>query len=92
MPDEKRSEDRPFRECTIEIIQKAALHILVDPDRQRPWAFDEIVREYSQMSEQSDVEDALEALRGAGLINPVGECYIASRAAVHVYELGILSI
>jgi hypothetical protein len=92
MSDEMPTQDRPFRECTIEIIQKAALHILVDPDQQRPWAFDEIVREYSQIGQQSDVEDALEALRGAGLINPIGACYVASRAALHVFNLGILSI
>ena len=64
----------------------------MDEDRQRPWAFEEIVREYGDVGGQGDVEDALGYLRGAGLIHSVDGCYIASRAAAHVYELGILSI
>jgi hypothetical protein len=92
MPDEKRREESPFGEGKIEVIQRAVLHILVDHDRQRPWAFEEIVRHYGDVGDQSDVEDALGYLRGAGLVRAVDGCYIATRAAVHVYELGILSI
>jgi hypothetical protein len=86
------SERDPFPEGKIEIIQRAALHALVDEDHQRPWALEEIIREYNDVGDQGDVEDALAYLRGAGLVRAIDGCYIATRAAVHVYELGILSI
>jgi hypothetical protein len=86
------SETEPHPEGMIETIQRAILHILVGPDRQRPWAFDEIIREYKDDGDQADVEDALSALTRMGLIHAVDGCYVASRSAVHVFELGILSI
>lgn len=82
----------PPSECKIETIQQAIVHVLVDPYRQRPWHFDEIVREYVGVGDQADVEDALGRLQGVGLIQAVDGCYVASRSAVHAFELGILSI
>lgn len=79
-------------ELQIEIIQRAMLHAFVDPHRQRPWASEDIAREYADISGEGDIEDALGYLKSAGLIYRVDDCYVASRAAVHVYELGILSI
>lgn len=92
MPNEQPTEREPFGENKIETIQRAIIHVLVDPNRQRPWPFAEIVREYGDVGDQADVEDALSSLRRAGVINPIDGCYVASRTAVHVFELGILSI
>jgi predicted transcriptional regulator len=89
---DQRTEGQPFGADTITVIQRSMLHALVDEDRQRPWAFEEIIREYGEVGDQGDVEDALGYLRCAGLVRPVDGCYVATRAAVHVYELGILSI
>jgi hypothetical protein len=90
--DETPTDRDTFRECRIEIIQRAMLHAFVDPHRQRPWASEDIAREYADISGEGDIEDALSYLKSAGLIYRVDDCYIASRAAVHVFELGILSI
>lgn len=92
MSDEQRTPNEPFGDNKIETIQRAMLHILVDPDRQRPWAFEEVVREYRTVGDQSDVEDALGYLQSAGLVRALDGSYIATRAAVHVHELGLLSI
>ena len=92
MSDEKPTQDRPFGADTINTIQRAMLHAFVDHDRQRPWALEEIILEYNDVSDQADVEDALAYLRSAGLIRTIDGCYIATRAAVHVHTLGILSI
>ncbi len=86
------SERDPSPEGSIETIQRSALNILVDQNRQRPWALEEIVREYEGVGEQRDVEDALAYLRSAGLIRAIDDCYVATRAAVHAFELGILGI
>jgi hypothetical protein len=86
------AEHDSFRECRIDIVQRAMLHAFVDPSRQRPWVYDDIVRTYADISKEGDVEDALGYLKSAGLIYRVDDCYFATRAAVHVYELGILSI
>ena len=88
----QRTEGKPFGADTIDSIQRSILNAAVEPNRQRPWSFDEIVREYNEVGDKADVEDALSGLRRAGLINPVDDCYVASRAAVHVFELGILGI
>jgi len=92
MPDEKRSREECFIEGKIEDIQRAMVHVFVDPDRQRPWAIEEMVREYSTVGDQCDVEDALAYLQSAGLVRTIDGSYIATRAAVHVYDLGLLSI
>jgi hypothetical protein len=90
MPDEQPAEREPLGKGKVETIQRAIIHDLVD--RQRPWSFAEIVREHGSVGDQADVEDALSSLQRTGLVNPVDGCYVASRAAIHVFELGILSI
>jgi hypothetical protein len=88
----QRTEGKPFGVDTIDSIQRSILHATVEPNRQRPWAFDEIVREYHEVADQPDVEDALGRLMAVGLIRSVDGCYVASRSAVHVFELGLLGI
>jgi hypothetical protein len=89
----QRTEGKPFGVDTIDSIQRSIIHATVGSDRQRPWAFDEIVREYSDVGDQADVEDALDRLKAVGLIHDTGgNYYTASRAAVQVFELGILGI
>jgi hypothetical protein len=89
----QRTEGKPFGADTIDSIQRSIIHATVGPDRQRPWAFDEIVREYSDVADQADVEDALGRLKAVALIHDTGgNHYTASRAAVQVFELGILGI
>jgi hypothetical protein len=98
MPDEKPTDSNAtpadsdsFKELRVEIIEQATLRKLVDPNCQRPWASDDIAREYADISKEDDIEEALDSLRSAGLIYRVDDCYIASRAAIHAYELGILN-
>jgi hypothetical protein len=81
-----------FKELRVAVIERAALGKLVHPNCQRPWASDDIAREYADISKEDDIEEALDSLRSAGLIYRVDDCYIASRAAVHAHELGILNI
>jgi hypothetical protein len=86
------TEGEPLGACKIDTIQRSVVNILVDPLRQRPWALPEIVREYSGVGDHNDVNDALGRLTSAGLIHAVDGCYVASRSAVHAFELGILGI
>ena len=88
----QRTEGKPFGADTIDSIQRSVINILVDPNRQRPWALLEIVREYREVGDHNDVHDALGRLQAAGLIHAVDGCYVASRSAVHAFELGILGI
>jgi hypothetical protein len=73
-------------------MQRALLHLLVDPDEQRPWSMAEIIRQFRGGDGHAAVEDALAALDGAGLINRAAEMVSAARPAVHVYRLGLLAV
>jgi hypothetical protein len=81
-----------FKELRVAVIERAALGKLVHPNNQRPWAAEDIAREYADISKDDDIEEALDSLRSAGLIYRVDDCYIASRAAIHAHELGILNL
>jgi hypothetical protein len=81
-----------FKEFRGEIIERAVLGKLIDPNNQRPWASEDIARGYADISKDDDIAEALDSLRSAGLIYRVDDCYIASRAAIHAYKLGVLSI
>jgi hypothetical protein len=98
MPDQKptdssstSADDDSFKDLRVTVIERSVLSTLVRPNRQRPWATEEIEREYAEISDDDDVEEALNSLKSAGLINRVDDCYVASRAAIHAHELGILN-
>ncbi len=90
--DATSADNDSFKEFRVEVIEQAVLGKLVDPNCQRPWASEDIAREYADISKDDDIEEALGSLRSAGLIYRVDDCYVASRAAVHAYALGILNL
>jgi hypothetical protein len=64
--------------------QTCILGLLLDEDYQRPWSIDEILREYG---DRVAATDAIEALRGTGLIHRIGDFVFATRAAVRAEEI-----
>jgi predicted transcriptional regulator len=61
------------------------LGLLVDPDNQRPWSTDELIRE---VGDRIVVTDSLARLTAAGLIHRCREFVCATRAAVRAAALG----
>jgi hypothetical protein len=57
---------------------------LLDDDYQRPWSVDEVLREYG---DRIAATDAIENLRGNGLIHRMGDFVFATRAAVRAEEI-----
>ena len=57
---------------------------LLDPEQQRPWSVDEIIREYG---EPTTATDALSNLNGVGLIHRSGDFVFATRAAIRFSQI-----
>ena len=65
-------------------IDRAVLDLMLDLDRQRPWAEDEIAR---TISVPGDVRDSLRRLRASRLIHRWNDLAVASRPAVRFHEI-----
>ena len=66
------------------LIDRAVLNLMLDLDKQRPWAEDEIAR---AISFPGDVRDSLRRLRASRLIHRWNDLATASRPAVRYYEI-----
>jgi hypothetical protein len=65
-------------------IDRAVLDLMLDLERQRPWAEDEIAR---TLSVPGDVRDSLRRLRTSRLIHRWNDLAVASHAAVRFHEI-----
>ena len=57
---------------------------LLDPQQQRPWSVDEIIREYG---DRTAAADALADLNGVGLVHRSGDFVFATRAAIRFNQI-----
>jgi hypothetical protein len=65
-------------------IDRAVLELMVDLERQRPWAEDEIAR---TISTPGDVRDSLRRLRTSRLIHRWNDLAVASHPVVRFHEI-----
>lgn len=65
-------------------IDRAVLSLMIDRDRQRPWAEEEIAR---IIGVPGDVRDSLRRLRAAKLIHRWNDLAVASHPAVRFHEI-----
>ena len=65
-------------------INRAVLDLMLDLDRQRPWAEDEIARTFSV---PGDVRESLRRLRACKLIHRWNDLAVAAHAAVRFHEI-----
>ena len=65
-------------------IDRSVLDLMLDLDRQRPWAEDEIAR---TIGVPGDVRDSLRRLRACKLIHRWNDLAVAAHAAVRFHEI-----
>lgn len=65
-------------------LDRAVLNLMLDPERQRPWAEDEIAR---ALSIPGDVRESLRRLRTCKLIQRWNDLAVAAHAAVRYCEI-----
>jgi hypothetical protein len=65
-------------------IDRAVLDLMLDLDRQRPWAEDEIAR---TIGVPGDIRDSLRRLRACKLIHRWNDLAVATHAAVRFHEI-----
>ncbi|MGH2865853.1 MAG: hypothetical protein ACRDJX_11485 [Solirubrobacteraceae bacterium] len=66
------------------LLDRAVLNLMLDLDRQRPWAEDEIAR---TLNVPGDVRESLRRLRACKLIHRWNDLAIAAHAAVRFHEV-----
>lgn len=66
------------------LIDRALLQLMLDLDRQRPWAEDELAR---AVNVPGDVRDGLRRLRASKLIHRWNDLAVASHPAVRFHEI-----
>lgn len=65
-------------------LDRAVLNLMLDPERQRPWAEDEIAR---ALNVPGDVRESLRRLRSCKLIHRWNDLAVAAHAAVRYCEI-----
>lgn len=65
-------------------LDRAVLNLMLDPERQRPWAEDEIAR---ALNVPGDVRESLRRLRACKLIHRWNDLAVAAHAAVRYCEI-----
>jgi hypothetical protein len=60
------------------LLDRAVLNLMLDPERQRPWAEDELAR---TLSVPGDVRESLRRLRACKLIHRWNDLAVAAHAA-----------
>jgi hypothetical protein len=66
------------------LLDRAVLNLMLDSERQRPWAEDEIARE---LNVPGDVRESLRRLRACKLIHRWNDLAVAAHAAVRYHEI-----
>lgn len=66
------------------LLDRAVLNLMLDPERQRPWAEDELDR---TLSVPGDVRESLRRLRACKLIHRWNDLAVAAHAAVRFHEI-----
>jgi hypothetical protein len=86
-----RNERSGYELTGEEIAQRAAVLQVLRDDHAERWSRAELEREIYDI-EPMAVSEALERLRQEGVVHLAGELVWASRAAIHLDELGMVSI
>jgi hypothetical protein len=87
-------QDQPTDDDPVEKdkrMQRLILGVVVNK-KQRPWSVDEIVRTFDGVGDRATIEDAIDQLRSASLLNQADQLVFASQAAVHIDRLGMLGV
>jgi hypothetical protein len=66
------------------LLDRAVLNLMLDPERQRPWAEDELAR---TLSIPGNVRESLRRLRACKLIHRWNDLAVATHAAVRFHEI-----
>ena len=82
MPETQPNHDPVDREAQAEW---GVLNLLIDPDDQRPWSIDEIIRE---RGDRVPALDAIDRLHATGLIHRTADGFIfATHAAIRFHQI-----
>ncbi len=66
------------------LLDRAVLNLMLDPERQRPWAEDELAR---TLSVPGNLRESLRRLRAGKLIHRWNDLAVATHAAVRFHEI-----